>query len=64
MAVLSAAVQKASSFGVTRVEDALHQLDLNTLVGHVNYDSAGDLKEQRVYVFQVKEGAFVQVYPK
>ncbi len=64
MAVLSAAVQKASSFDVTRVEDALHQLDLNTLVGHVNYDSAGDLKEQRVYVFQVKEGAFVQVYPK
>ncbi len=64
MAVLSAAVQKANTFDVARVEDALHQLDLNTLVGHVNYDSAGDLKEQRVYVFQVKDGAFVQAYPK
>lgn len=64
MAVIAAAVQKANSFDVTRVEDAIHQIDLNTLVGHVNYDASGDLKDQKVYVFQVKEGAFVQAYPK
>lgn len=64
MAVLAAGVQKAQTFDVSRVEDALHQTDLTTLVGHVTFDSAGDLKEQRVYIFQVKEGAFVQVYPK
>ncbi len=64
MAVLVAAVQKANTFDIARVEDALHQLDLNTLVGHVAFDNSGDLKEQRVYIFQAKEGAFVQVYPK
>ncbi|MBI4789023.1 MAG: branched-chain amino acid ABC transporter substrate-binding protein [Chloroflexi bacterium] len=64
MAVLAAAVQKANSFDRPRVEEAFRQLDLSTLVGHVTFDSGGDLKEQRVYVFQVKEGAFVQVYPK
>ncbi|MGE5265368.1 MAG: branched-chain amino acid ABC transporter substrate-binding protein [Acidobacteriota bacterium] len=64
MAVLAAGVQKAQTFDVSRVEDAIRQIDLTTLVGHVTFDSAGDLKEQRVYIFQVKEGAFVQVYPK
>jgi branched-chain amino acid transport system substrate-binding protein len=64
MAVLAAGVQKAQTFDVTRVEDAIRQVDLTTLVGHVTYDGAGDLKEQRVYIFQVKEGAFIQVYPK
>lgn len=63
MAVLVAAIQKANTLDIARVEDALHQLDLNTLVGRVAFDNAGDLKEQRVYIFQVKEGAFVQVYP-
>ena len=61
---LAAAVQKANTLDAARVQEALHQIDLNTLVGHVTYDNAGDLKEQRVFVFQVKEGAFVQVYPK
>jgi branched-chain amino acid transport system substrate-binding protein len=64
LAVLAAAVQKAQTFDAARVEDALHQIDLNTLVGHVSYDTSGDLKEQRVYVFQVKDGAFIQFYPK
>ncbi len=64
LAVLAAAVQKAQTFDVARVEDAFHQLDLNTLVGRVSYNTSGDLKDQRVYVFQVKDGAFVQFYPK
>ncbi len=64
MAVLTAAVQKANTFDTAQVENALHQLDLNTLVGHVTFDQSGDLREQRVYVFQVKDGAFTQVYPK
>ena len=64
MAVLVAAVQKANTFDRPRVEEAFRQLDLSTLVGHVTFDAGGDLKEQRVYVFQVKEGAFIQVYPK
>lgn len=64
MAVLAAAIQKANTFDVAKVEDAMRQVDINTLVGRVTYDTAGDLKQQNVYVFQVKEGAFVQVFPK
>jgi branched-chain amino acid transport system substrate-binding protein len=64
MAVLAEGVKKANTLDAARVADAIRALDLSTLVGKVNYDASGDLKEQRVYVFQVKEGAFVQVFPK
>ncbi|MBI5302272.1 MAG: branched-chain amino acid ABC transporter substrate-binding protein [Chloroflexi bacterium] len=64
MAVLAEGVKKANTLDAARVADAIRALDLATLVGKVNYDASGDLKEQRVFVFQVKEGAFVQVYPK
>jgi branched-chain amino acid transport system substrate-binding protein len=64
LAVLAAGVQKAGTFDVSKVSDSIRQLDLSTLVGRVAYDASGDLKEQRVFVFQVKDGAFAQVYPK
>ncbi len=64
MAVLAEGVKKANTFDGARVADAIRQEDLNTLVGRVTYDAGGDLKDQRVYIFQVKDGAFVQVYPK
>ena len=64
LAVLAEGVKKANTFDSARVADAIRALDLNTLVGHVTYDANGDLKEQHVYVFQVKDGAFIQAYPK
>ncbi len=64
MTVLAEGVKKANTLDAARVADAIRSLDLTTLVGKVNYDANGDLKEQRVFVFQVKEGAFVQVFPK
>lgn len=64
MAVLAQGIQKANTFDAARVADAIRGLDFSTLVGHVTYDAGGDLKEQKVYVFQVKDGAFDQVYPK
>ncbi len=64
MAVIAAGIQKANTFDASQVEQALHQIDMTTLVGHVSFDNSGDLKEQHVYVFQVKDGGFVQVYPK
>jgi branched-chain amino acid transport system substrate-binding protein len=64
MAVLAEGVKKATVFDAPRVADAIRALDFNALVGKVTYDANGDLKDQRVYVFQVKDGGFVQVYPK
>jgi branched-chain amino acid transport system substrate-binding protein len=62
--VLYEGVKKANTFDAARVADAIRTLDVNTLVGKVAYDANGDMKDQRVYIFQVKDGAFAQVYPK
>lgn len=63
MHVLAEGVKKAQSFDATKVAQAIRQLDFDTLVGHISYDQWGDLKEQKIYIFQVRDGAFVQVYP-
>jgi hypothetical protein len=47
------------------VIDALHAIDLKTPVGQIAYDASSDLKDQRIYIFQVQkvgdELQFVQV---
>jgi len=64
MQVLAEGVKKAKSFDAAKVAQAIRQLDFDALVGHISYDQGGDLKEQNIYIFQVRDGAFVQVYPK
>jgi len=64
MTVLAEGVKKANTFDVPRVEDAIRALDISTLVGKVNYNANGDLEDQRVYIFTVKDGSFEQVFPK
>jgi branched-chain amino acid transport system substrate-binding protein len=62
---LGEAVKKANSIDVKQVENALHMIDLKTPIGQIAYDVNGDLKDQRIYIFQVQkvgdELAFVQV---
>jgi ABC-type branched-subunit amino acid transport system substrate-binding protein len=43
------------------VADAIRTLDITTPMGKISYDANGDVKEQRIFIFQVKDGAFVQV---
>lgn len=64
MEVIAEGIKKAGSFEARKVADAIRNLDIQSLVGHIRYNAAGDLQEQRVYVFQVKEGEFVQVSAK
>ena len=64
MHVLSEGVRRAKSFDATKVAQAIRQLDFDTLVGHISYDQRGDLKEQNIYIFQVQDSAFVQIYPE
>jgi branched-chain amino acid transport system substrate-binding protein len=64
MHVLAEGVKKAKSFDAAKVAQAIRQLDFDTLVGHISYDQGGDLKEQNIYIFQVQDGAFVQIYPQ
>jgi branched-chain amino acid transport system substrate-binding protein len=63
MSVLAEAVKKAGSLEANRVANTLHTLDINTLVGPVSYDNQGDLRQPKVYIFQVQNGSFVQVAP-
>ena len=65
MKALGEAVKKANSIEAKQVENALRALDLKTPIGQIAYDASGDLKEQRIYIFQVQkvgdELQFVQV---
>lgn len=63
MQVLIAGVKKAGTLDGARVADAIRTLDITTAMGKVSYDANGDLKDQRIFIFQVKDGAFVQVGP-
>ena len=63
MKVLVEGAKKAGTLDGPRVADAIRALDITTPMGRVAYDPSGDLKEQRIFIFQVKDGAFVQVGP-
>lgn len=63
MQVLIAGAKKAGTLDGSRVADAIRTLDITTAMGKVSYDANGDLQDQRIFVFQVKDGAFVQVGP-
>jgi branched-chain amino acid transport system substrate-binding protein len=64
MAVLAEGVKRAKSLDTTKISQAIHSLQMTTLIGQISYDDKGDLKDPRIYIFQVRNSAFVQVYPK
>ncbi len=61
MEVIAEGVKKAGTLNASQVAQAIRNLDFQSLVGRINYNSAGDLREQKVYIFQVKDGDFVQL---
>jgi len=65
MKAMGEAAKKANSIDAKQVAAALRSIDVTTPVGKVTYDASGDLKEQRIYIFQVQkvdgELEFVQV---
>ncbi len=63
MDVLIRAAQQARTFDAGAISDAIRRLDYQGLAGPIAYDDNGDLREQKVYVFQVQGGQFVQVAP-
>lgn len=62
--VLLEGAAKAGSFKGDDVAQAIRQLDFTSLLGPVSYDANGDLRAPTIYIFQVREGRFVQVYPE
>ena len=62
--VLADGVQKAGSLDASKVEDAIRSLAaIKTPMGDLSYDAQGDLKDQKIYIYQVQGGDWVQVYP-
>lgn len=63
MQVLAEGVKKSGSFSAARVADAIRKLDITTPLGAVQFQDNGDLRAAQIYIFQVKDGQFVQIAP-
>jgi branched-chain amino acid transport system substrate-binding protein len=62
--VLAEGVKQAGSFDATQVANAIRGLSaIETPMGELSYDDEGDLDNQTIYIFQVKDGDWMQVYP-
>lgn len=61
--VLAEGVRKANSLDASKIADALRGATVDTLAGALTYIPQGDLVDPTVYVFQVRDNAFVQVSP-
>ena len=61
MEVIAEGIEKAGTFNAAQVAEAIRNLDFQSLVGRISYDSAGDLLEQRIYIFQVRDADFEQI---
>ena len=64
MKVLLDGSEKAGSLDSGSVSDAIRQLDMDSLLGHISFQATGDLKDPTIYIFEVQDSTFVQVFPK
>jgi len=64
MSVLAEGVKQAKSLDTNQVGMALRRLAFNSLLGQIAYDDKGDLRNPSIYIFQVRNNAFAQVYPE
>jgi branched-chain amino acid transport system substrate-binding protein len=61
--LLAEGVKKANSLDAGEIAAALRGGSVSSLLGQLNFDLQGDLTDPTVYIFQVKDNAFVQVSP-
>ncbi len=64
MQVLLAGAQQADSLSSSDVAAGIRQLKLDTLLGPISYQENGDLMNPTIYVFQVRDDNFSQVFPE
>ena len=64
MEVLAEGVKKAGSLDALQVADSIRSLaGIETPMGSLSYNAEGDLRQPAIYIFQVQNGDWVQVYP-
>jgi branched-chain amino acid transport system substrate-binding protein len=62
--VLAEGVKDAGALDVIQVAGAIRSLTgIETPMGSLSYDAEGDLKDQKIYIFQIQGVDWVQVYP-
>jgi branched-chain amino acid transport system substrate-binding protein len=62
--VLAEGVRKAGTFDAAQVAGAIRGLTaVETPMGNLSFNTEGDLEDQKIYIFQVQEGDWVQVHP-
>ena len=62
--VLAEGVREAGSLDAGQVADAIRGLaNVETPMGPLSFGAEGDLRDPKIYIFQVQEGDWVQVYP-
>ena len=62
--VLAEGVRKAGSFDAAQVANAIRGLPaVETPMGNLSYTAEGDLEDQKIYIFQVTNGDWLQVHP-
>mgnify|MGYP005834941041 FL=1 len=64
MQVLAEGARKANSFAGSAVADVIRALNLDTLIGKVQYQDNGDLVAPNMYIYTVQNGEFVQTFPQ
>lgn len=64
MDVVVRAVAKAGSTEHNAILTAIRQLDYDSVIGRIAFDDNGDVKQQRVFIFQVVNNEFEQVWPQ
>jgi branched-chain amino acid transport system substrate-binding protein len=62
--VLAEGVTKAGTLDAAQVAAAIRNLaGVTTPMGDLSYNDAGDLQDQKIYIFQVQQGDWAQVFP-
>jgi branched-chain amino acid transport system substrate-binding protein len=61
--VLAEAARAVKSLEQPAIADALRNLDYESIIGPIRYQDNGDLANPTIYIYQVRDGAFVQVAP-
>jgi branched-chain amino acid transport system substrate-binding protein len=62
--VLANGVRQANSIDAAQVSNAIRAATVETPIGSLAYEDNGDLRDAALFIFQVRDGAFAQVYPK
>ncbi len=59
--VILTGVKQAGTTSGNKVADALRKMEIKTLIGTWSADANGDMRERKIYLYQVKNGEFTQI---